>query len=1034
MGNSPACADVSRNCSPCAVEKDPRVTQVPVAAAPVDYSVPYSQPQGQGAFNNQAQGQYQDPYRQASPKPQPPIEPPPPNTYEVAPASPVQDYQQEQMASPAAVTVQIEEPPRPAEAIAPSQMSTQEGAATAYDSGPPQSIPEAAALPASPPAKEATGPAAGAKGRGDPENEPEPPPENEEEQPIEYDAATEFRKAIMGLIFVIVAWALVVLVPQILSASMDPPVCTEEEEEVSRICDLCGGGELVVPYHKWYERTWPKMFRAVLYLVGLLWTFLGVAIVCDQFMGAIEEITNQERVKYVEIRPGSGTKRKFHVKVWNPTVANLTLMALGSSAPEILLAVIEIISGQFFAGELGPSTIVGSAAFNLLMITAVCIIAIPDKEIRKIAQTDVFLVTASFSILAYVWMLFILQVTTPDQVTLTEALLTFFQFPLIVILAYMADRGVLCVWCKGKTKSGMEISEADVIRLQSTYGKELPDEVVKTLMEREAKAANLEPPASRSERRRGITAGISGGNRNVGKPEGKNEVLFSFTDRQVVVLECAGSVQLKVVASKAPGQVVNLRYRTREATAKEGERYQHVEGILTFGATQTEKIIEIPVIDDEQWQDNEYFSCEIFDLQASGVSARSKGQPGDGACRIGLESTQIMILNDDMPGTLSFDVDEVYGCEGEPVKLGLMRTHGTCGRITAQYRTVSETAVPNRDYQPAEGVLTMEHGVAFTTISVPILKSRGHKFETRERFKVVVDNASPGIKFDTTTDGGATSAICDIIIGADRAQGLFSRASSTLINVDKNTENFAAWYEQVVAAIYCNGSPAEQVGATAQDWFFHLLSVTWKLLFSLIPPPGFGGGWLCFCCALACTGGVTAIIGDMASNLGCCIGISDSVTAITLVALGTSLPDTFASKLAAQQEPTADNSIGNVTGSNCVNVYLGLGLPWTLAALYWVMAGRNDDWETHKYKGEVFSELFPIEKYPEGGFMVPAGTLGASVTVFSSCAVTCLALLAFRRFTYGGELGGPKAAQWRDFAILAMLWGVYICGSIIAMS
>ena len=29
------------------------------------------------------------------------------------------------------------------------------------------------------------------------------------------------------------------------------------------------------------------------------------------------------------------------VNVWNPTVANLTLMALGSSAPEILLNVIE---------------------------------------------------------------------------------------------------------------------------------------------------------------------------------------------------------------------------------------------------------------------------------------------------------------------------------------------------------------------------------------------------------------------------------------------------------------------------------------------------------------------------------------------------------------------------------------------------------------------------------------------------------------------------------------------------------------------
>ena len=34
-------------------------------------------------------------------------------------------------------------------------------------------------------------------------------------------------------------------------------------------------------------------------------------------------------------------------------------------------------------------------------------------------------------------------------------------------------------------------------------------------------------------------------------------------------------------------------------------------------------------------------------------------------------------------------------------------------------------------------------------------------------------------------------------------------------------------------------------------------------------------------------------------------------------------------------EKHADNAIGNVTGSNSVNVFLGLGLPWLIAAIYW---------------------------------------------------------------------------------------------------
>ena len=95
-----------------------------------------------------------------------------------------------------------------------------------------------------------------------------------------------------------------------------------------------------------------------------------------------------------------------------------------------------------------------------------------------------------------------------------------------------------------------------------------------------------------------------------------------------------------------------------------------------------------------------------------------------------------------------------------------------------------------------------------------------------------------------------------------------------------------------------------------------------------------GGGWPCFFVSLGMIGLLTAIVGDLAAIFGCLVGLKDSVTAITFVALGTSLPDTFASKAAATAERTADNAIGNVTGSNSVNVFLGLGLPWLIASIY----------------------------------------------------------------------------------------------------
>ena len=101
-----------------------------------------------------------------------------------------------------------------------------------------------------------------------------------------------------------------------------------------------------------------------------------------------------------------------------------------------------------------------------------------------------------------------------------------------------------------------------------------------------------------------------------------------------------------------------------------------------------------------------------------------------------------------------------------------------------------------------------------------------------------------------------------------------------------------------------------------------------------MPPCHIGGGAPAFAVALAFIGIVTMLVGEVATILGCAIGLKASVTAITLVAMGTSLPDTLASMTAAKQFEYADSAIGNVTGSNCVNVFLGLGLPWVISAHY----------------------------------------------------------------------------------------------------
>ena len=69
---------------------------------------------------------------------------------------------------------------------------------------------------------------------------------------------------------------------------------------------------------------------------------------------------------------------------------------------------------------------------------------------------QVFLVTAIFSVFAYLWLLVVLVVITPDFVDLWEAIITFLFFPFLVVIAYMTDKDY-CV--KKEDKEIAEIAE-----------------------------------------------------------------------------------------------------------------------------------------------------------------------------------------------------------------------------------------------------------------------------------------------------------------------------------------------------------------------------------------------------------------------------------------------------------------------------------------------------------------------------------------------------------------------------------------------
>ncbi|KAK1362386.1 hypothetical protein POM88_046860 [Heracleum sosnowskyi] len=104
-------------------------------------------------------------------------------------------------------------------------------------------------------------------------------------------------------------------------------------------------------------------------------------------------------------------------------VVKQSLLAFGTSFPQISLATIDAIRnlGNLYAGGLGPGTLVGSASFDLFSIHAVCVVVPKAGELKKISDLGVWLVELFWSFWAYIWLYIILEVWTPNVITLWEA-------------------------------------------------------------------------------------------------------------------------------------------------------------------------------------------------------------------------------------------------------------------------------------------------------------------------------------------------------------------------------------------------------------------------------------------------------------------------------------------------------------------------------------------------------------------------------------------------------------------------------------
>merc|ERR1719328_301931 len=434
----------------------------------------------------------------------------------------------------------------------------------------------------------------------------------------------------------------------------------------------CGEG-LLIPIWRPYDNLsgGDRFGHGVLYILLMVWLFIGVAIVSDRFMESIETITAQE--KEVSIKdPKTGKNQIVIVKVWNETVANLTLMALGSSAPEIMLSVIEIWAKNFKAGDLGPGTIVGSAAFNLFMIIGLCMYVIPDDEVRKIKHLRVFFVTATWSVFAYVWLYVILGAISYGVVESWEGIVTFLFFPATVYTAFVADRrmffykyldkkyraqrGVIVQSEKGDIESRAQEKFADdlddmdpalaefernrraYIQAMKRIRLENPNISLIDLETKAREEVMSSGPKSRAYYRAQATRKMAGkedakkafskqlaaeadaeraaeeAKANEKKDDGVCRVFFD--PPHYTVMESVGTFEVTIVREGGDmNETIQVDYKTEDGTASSEGDYIEAIGTLTFGPGETSKHVTLEVLDDDVFEEDEHFYIRISNLR-----------------------------------------------------------------------------------------------------------------------------------------------------------------------------------------------------------------------------------------------------------------------------------------------------------------------------------------------------------------------------------------------------------------------------------
>ena len=203
---------------------------------------------------------------------------------------------------------------------------------------------------------------------------------------------------------------------------------------------------------------------------------------------------------------------------------------------------------------------------------------------------------------------------------------------------------------------------------------------------------------------------------------------------------------------------------------------------------------------------------------------------------------------------------------------------------------------------------------------------------------LAISNAVGSNIFNLMVVCGVCSLLCPMAVGKETLEKDLPFSvivAGVLLALGTFTGTVMRWGGAILLALFAfflymmisSAKKARDSGELTEEDEYKIMPV-WKCLLCIV-----GGG------AAIAVGGKMVVEG--ASDIARTFGMSDNLIGMTIVALGTSLPELVTSIVAARKGEV-DMALGNVVGSNIFNILFVLGIAATISPIAFTMQNTID--------------------------------------------------------------------------------------------